>query len=179
MKLIRIVLIASIALTVQACSTYTADRYSMNSGNIVALKEFQGNDVSVGDFTATEPGQTSASCRAVGPIATPDGESFENYVRNALIAEMQIAEVYSENSDTVITGHLNRIKPNSMDGTWDISVTIASNSGASFTVEELFDYKTSWYGETACNQMAQALMPAVQNVITKIVTHPQFNELLN
>lgn len=151
----------------------------MNSNNIVALKDYQGNDVAVGQFTATEPGQTSTTCRAVGPIATPDGETFENYVRNALIAEMQIAEVYAESSDTVITGNLNRIKPNSMDGTWDISVTVTSTSGASFTVEELFDYKTSWYGETACNQTAQALMPAVQNVISKIVTHPQFGELLN
>ncbi len=163
----------------QACSTYSVDRYAMNSNNIVTLKEYQGNDISVGEFTATEPGQTSASCRAVGPIATPDGETFEKYVRNALIAEMQIAEVYSENADTVITGNLNHIKPNSMDGTWDISVTVTSNSGASFTVEELFDYKTSWYGETACNQTAQALMPAVQNVISKIVTHPQFGTLLN
>ena len=179
LKLAKLVFIASIVLTMQACSTYSTDRYSLNSNNIVTLKDYQGNDISVGEFTATEPGQTSTTCRAVGPISTPDGETFENYIRNALISEMQIAEVYVENADTVIRGNLNRIKPNSMDGTWDISVTVASNNGVSFTVEELFDYKTSFYGETACNQTAQAMMPAVQNVITKIVTHPKFNELLN
>ena len=179
MNLIRIVFIASIVLTTQACSTYSTDRYSFNSNNIVALKGYEGNEISVSEFTATEPGKTTTTCRAVGPISTPDGETFERYVRNALISEMQIAEVYAENADTVITGNLNRMKPNSIDGNWDISVTVASNNGVSFTVDELYDYKTSFYGETACNQTAQALMPAVQNIISKIVMHPQFSELLN
>jgi hypothetical protein len=34
------------------------------------------------------------------------------------------------------------------------------------------------YGETACNQTAQALMPAVQNLVGKVVRDPAFVELV-
>lgn len=41
-----------------------------------------------------------------------------------------------------------------------------------------YGYKSSYYGETACNQTAHALMPAVQNVVSKVVRHPDFPSLM-
>jgi hypothetical protein len=37
---------------------------------------------------------------------------------------------------------------------------------------------SSYFGETACNQTAQALMPAVQDLIGKLVHAPEFASLL-
>lgn len=178
MKKVKLTLVLLTLFLTQACSTYATNRYSISAGNVVALKSYDAAEVGIGDFTATEPGKTSVMCRAVGPIPTPDGETFESYIRNALISEMQIAEIYSEQSDVVLTGNLNQILPSSMSGTWDISLTVNSSNGKSFTVDESFKFKTSFYGETACNQTAQALMPAVQNVITQVVTHPEFSSLI-
>ena len=163
----------------QACSTYSTNRYSINAGNVVALKTYQSNKITVGDFTATKPNVKSVSCRAVGPIPTPDGETYENYIRNALISELQIADSYSSEGEVVLTGNLNEIKPNSVSGNWKISLTVNSSNGKKLTVDELYDFKTSYYGETACNQTAQALMPAVQNLIGKLVTNAEFNNLVN
>jgi hypothetical protein len=33
-------------------------------------------------------------------------------------------------------------------------------------------------GETACNQTAQALMPAVQDLIKKLVSNPEFKAIV-
>ena len=65
-----------------------------------------------------------------------------------------------------------------MEGVWYIVLRIMSNTGGEFVVVENYDYKSSYYGETACNQTAQALMPAVQNAISKVVAHPQFRAML-
>lgn len=178
MKKARLSLIIFVVLLTQACSTYTTNRYAINAGNVVALKNYKGSKIGVGEFTATDPGKKSVTCRAVGPIPTPDGETFENYIRSALISEMQIAEIYTEPGDVVLTGNLNQIKPSSTSGTWDISLTVNSSNGNSLTVDEQFKFKSSFYGETACNQTAQALMPAVQNVITQVVTHQNFPSLV-
>jgi hypothetical protein len=174
---IKLALVILSILLIQGCSTYSTDRYSINAGNVVALKAYDTN-VGVGEFTATVPGKTSVTCRAVGPIPTPDGETFEDYIRNALVSEMQIAEIYTENGKVILTGNLNQIKPSSVSGTWDISLTVNSSNGKNLTVEEKYEFKTSYYGETACNQTAQALMPAVQNVISQVVTHPKFSSLV-
>jgi hypothetical protein len=78
------------------CSTYAVSRYAVPAENVSTLRAYRGRTVSVGPFTATKPGETEIGCRAVGPIRTPDGESFEEFIRKALIAELTIAEVYAE-----------------------------------------------------------------------------------
>ncbi|MFT5104263.1 MAG: hypothetical protein ACI86C_001927, partial [Candidatus Latescibacterota bacterium] len=50
--------------------------------------------------------------------------------------------------------------------------------GNSLSTSENYSYTTSFYGETACNQTAQALMPAVQNIIGKVVRSSEFGELI-
>jgi len=53
-----------------------------------------------------------------------------------------------------------------------------STNGRSLNVTEHYSYTSSYYGETACNQPAQALMPAVQDLIAKVVHAPEFPTLL-
>jgi len=174
------VLLAAISITVlSGCSTYASNRYSISADNVVALKKYNHLDVGVGAFTASKPDQTSIMCRGVGPIKTPDGETFEDFVRGALISEMKIAEIYSEDSDNAITGNLDEIDFNSSTGMWSLAITVASSDGETLKVSEEYEYTTSFYGETACNQTAQALMPAVQNVITKLVQHEKFSSLVD
>jgi len=138
----------------------------------------QGQEVTVDDFTASEPGQTEIGCRAVGPIKTPDGETFEKFVQDALIDQLQLAELYSPQSDSRIGGNLDAVDFNTHDGVWNLVLTITDDSGRSFAVREDYDYESSFYGETACNQTAQAFMPAVQNLIQRVVSHPTFKEMI-
>lgn len=178
MKTLKLASLLVLAILTQACSTYTTDRYAISANNVVALKQYRGSGFNVGRFTASQPGRNTLSCRAVGPIPTPDGETFEQYIRNALISEMQIAEVYSKGADITLSGNLNHIEPDSLNGTWTLSLTLDSSNGNSITVREVFNFRTSFIGETACNQTAQALMPAVQNVIALVLRHPDFISLV-
>jgi hypothetical protein len=175
----RLMLIAISAAMLSGCSTYAASRYSISADNVTALRAFRGQTVAVGPFTAAQPGKTEIMCRAVGPIKTPDGETFEEFVRKALVDELKIAELYAAAAPVVLTGRLDAIDFQSgADATWRIKVTLSSSNGKSLSIAEEYGYKSSYYGETACNQTAHALMPAVQNVVSKVVRHPDFPALM-
>ena len=109
---------------------------------------------------------------------TPDGNTYADFIKEALIDELQMAELYSVEAPTLLTGHLDDINFNSTTGDWNLALTIKSSNGQSISVTENHKYKTSFYGETACNQTAQALMPAVQDTINRVVTHKNFSNLL-
>jgi hypothetical protein len=175
----RVSIVVAISV-LSGCSTYAASRYSISADTVAALRDLRGQSVRVGDFTAAQPGRTEITCRAVGPIKTPDGEAFEAFIRKALIDELRIAEVYSERAPITLTGRLDSLDFSSglTDAAWRVGLTLASSNGRSLTVAEEYKFTSSWYGETGCNQTAHALMPAVQNVIRKIVQHPDFAGLI-
>lgn len=119
-------------------------------------------------------------CQSAEPVATPDGEQFENYIRKALIDELRMSNAYAEKGDVVFTGKLEHIDFNSFKGQWDIKLHVSSNKGISFTVEENYNYKTAFLFATksVCDTTAQAFMPAVQNLIKSIVSHPDFKRIV-
>src|SRR5690625_349079 len=174
----RIILLAAMSVFATGCSTYATDRYTISMDNVVALRSLNGQTINVGEFSASAPDKRSIVCRAVGPIKPPDGELFSEYIRKAFLDELRMAEVYSDAAPVTITGNLNSIDFSSGNGTWNLSLTVNSSNGNSMSVSEEFSYTTSFYGETACNQTAQALMPAVQNLVGKVVRSAEFPALV-
>jgi hypothetical protein len=61
---------------------------------------------------------------------------------------------------------------------WYLLLTVSDTAGHSFAISENYDYQSSFVGETACNQTAQAFMPAVQNLIRKVVSNPEFKAIV-
>lgn len=167
-----------IGVSLSGCSTYAVQRYNVSVDNVMTLKKLNENKLNVGPFTATKPNQREIMCRGVGPIKTPDGENFENYIRKALIDELKLADAFATDSAVTLAGHLSHIDFNSNSGKWMIDLTVSSSNGNSLNVSEVYDYKTSFYGETACNQTAQALLPAVQDLISKVIHNPKFADLV-
>ncbi len=167
-----------IVIILSGCSTYAVNRYSISVDNVSVLKTLNGT-INVGTFTSSEPSQTEIMCRGVGPIKTPDGQTFEDFIKKALIDELKIAEVYSSSAPVTLTGNLDSIDFSSTSGTWNLAFTLKSSNGKSLSVTEDYSYSTSYYGETACNQTAQALMPAVQDLIGKLVGDGKFKSLVN
>lgn len=132
----------------------------------------------MGAFSAAKPGESEIMCRGVGPIKTPDGEPFSEFVRKALLDELKIANAYSDTAPLTLTGSLDAIDFSSASGGWNLALTVKSSNGKSLSVFENYSFTTSFYGETACNQTAQALMPAVQNLVGKVVRSPEFPQLV-
>ena len=176
------VAVFSTSLLLAGCSTYAADRYAVSMDSQEELQTVStaapSRKVQVSTFSANEPGRTEIGCRGVGPIKTPDGESFEEYIRKALIDQLRLAQIYSPDGAIHISGRLDKIDFSSYEGIWYLVVTVTNENNNSFVASENYDYQSSFVGETACNQTAQALMPAVQNLIRKIVSSPEFKAML-
>lgn len=167
-----------LVVVVSGCSTYSASRYSISVDNVTALKALNGQKLNVEAFTSTKPSKTEIMCRGVGPIKTPDGQTFEAFIKKALVDELKLAEAFSSSAPVTLKGNLDGIDFSSSSGVWNLALTINSSNGSSMSVKEDYAYTSSFYGETACNQTAQALMPAVQNLIGQIVKSKEFTGLL-
>ena len=167
--------------TLAGCSTYAVPRYSISADNVMALKSAAPSGISVGAFTQTPiPNQNpnSIMCRGVGPIKTPDGEPFADFVKSSFVSELKIAGAYAPEAPVQLTGRLDNIDFSSVSGAWNLGLSVASSNGKSLSISEHYPYSSSYFGETACNQTAQALMPAVQDLIAKLVHAPDFPSLL-
>lgn len=177
-------------LVAAACSSYTIPPYGLSAENVTALRKVT-QKASVGRFTASPPGRTEIGCRGKGPVRTPDGRPFEDYIQRALIDELKIAEVFSESAPVTLTGSLDKIDFNSMRGDWTMDLTLTSSNGRALIVSSKYDFKTGpaftmapWAGgqaaadERACTETAQAFARAVQVLIGKLVHHDEFAALL-
>ncbi len=182
----RVIVLLFVILVSAACTSSTIPRYGLSAENVIGLRKL-GQKVNVGRFTATTPGQTEISCRAVGPVKTPDGRPFEDYIRRALIDELKVAEMLSDSAPVTLTGNLDKIDFNSMSGDWTMAFTFTSSNGRSLAVSSKYGYSTGPIfipgGGTAgavraCSETAQAFAPAVQVLIGKFVHHPEFAALL-
>ena len=55
------------------------------------LRAYRGTaTVAVAPFTTTMPGQREMKCREKGQFTTPDGETFEEFIRQAFVSELVI-----------------------------------------------------------------------------------------
>ena len=100
MRYLAIILLAAI---LSGCSTYAAQRYSISVDNVTALRSLEGKPLKVGPFTAAKPGLSEIMCRGVGPIKTPDGEPFADFIRKALIDELKLANAFSPTAPATLT----------------------------------------------------------------------------
>ena len=170
-------LVVVLVLCGSGCSTFAASRYGASTDNVLTMRDMRIGNVRVGAFTATQPEVREIMCRGAGPIKTPDNETFADYVRKALVDELRLANKYAQGSPVVITGNLDVIDFDSMSGKWTVGLTLQSSNG--WWVRELEEYRftPSMRGEIGCSQTAQALMPAVQDLLGKVIRSPKFPKM--
>ena len=176
-----LLLLVPLVLALTACSTFVTPRYSISADSNVALRSLGVSGISVGAFA--EPAEFDRTCRAVGPLAPPDGMTHAAYIRKALEDELKIAGLHTPASPRVtLAGAVKKLAFSSTrgltGGSWDIDVTLTSSNGKSMSVAEHYEFESGYMGDTACKQTAEAFMPAVQNLIGKIVRSPAFRELV-
>jgi hypothetical protein len=154
-------------------------RYSVSVDNIQTMKEFEGAKVKVSSLTRS--GSFSSNCRLMGPIEPADGLSISLFITKAFNDEFKMAEIYSDNGVS-INGDITEIEFSSITGVtngyWDISLDLKSSNGASLSVTNKYVFKSGFDAITACNATADALSPAVQDLIRNTVNHPDFGMLV-
>ena len=109
--------------------------------------------------------------------------SVSNGMRNLPLGEVaqQATRAAREMiSMTTLTGHIQRLDFTSgiTDAAWDLALMLKSSNGKSLVATERYAFKASYGAEAACLNAAQALMPAIQNVVGKAIRDPAFSDLL-
>ncbi|WP_045856551.1 hypothetical protein [Teredinibacter purpureus] len=174
-KIFLLVIMVSLA----ACSTMQPPRYSISVDNVQALKEYENVSLMVSDFTQSTP--FNSSCRLMGPIEPADGLTFPEFIGKAFNDELKMAGIYSE-TGTKISGDITKVDFSSTSGLtngfWDISIVLKSSNGNSIAASNKYTFKSGFDAITACNATADALSPAVQDLIQSAVTNPEFKKLL-
>jgi hypothetical protein len=171
-------LITLIALS--ACSTMTPARYSVSADTNQILKSFKGNKVFLVSLNAPET--YDPNCRLMGPIQAADGISIPEFILKAFNDEFKFADLYDESNGIHLTGSIDHLTFSSISGLtngwWDIGITLHSENGQSLSISNHYSFPSGFDAITACNQTAQALGAAVQDVIKKAVSHPNFQKLI-
>lgn len=178
MKSIRLGIVVS-ALLLSACSTMQPPRYSISVDNVEKLKQLNGAQAHVFDMGMSA--KFSQNCRLMGPIEPADGLTIPQFISKAMNDEFKMSGIYSD-AGTEITGDVTKVEFSSVSGLtngyWDIAVSLKSSNGESMAIEHKYTFKSGFDAITACNATADALTPAVQDLIGAIASDPEFAKLM-
>ena len=172
---------ATVVLLMSGCSN-KVPTYSNTPQNMRAVKTVaaSASPVNVGAFTATNADESKVMCRLATPVGTPDGVTFAKYIEDALATELEMGNMIDPKSKVTLTGHLDNIYGSTVLGNayWEFKLKVSSSNGKSIDVNSRYDYESSFTAYSACSEMQRSYLPAVQELVNKIVTNPQFKELL-
>ena len=155
-------------------------QYNSSADNVVQLRTMDYK-LNVGKFTATNSAKKTL-CRLARTVTVSQGLTFEEYIENAFVEDLKMADKYSATSNITITANLNNLKASSgvaSTGYWYFDMTITSSNGKSFDIVSKYVYQTSFMGAIACSElMPNAFKPAVQGLIKEIINNPKFSSLI-
>lgn len=167
---------AIMACSLYGCQTYTFGRYTSSVDNVVALREVSQKSINVSDFTSKTDHSNEILCVGRIYIRTQDGEDFSKFIEKALVSELKMAGAYSPKGQTTLSGVLEHVDASYTRGRWEMRLTLRSSNGKSATFSSEHPYPRGTF-DSACMIPAQAFVPAVQDLIHKIVTSAEFAEL--
>ena len=184
MQLTKLILLAGLAvcgLVLTGCSTYVTPRYSISADTDLAIKSKAKPGIGVGSIQA--PAEFNTMCRGAGPLGVADNITHSEYIKRALEQELKLAGVYAaENPRNILSGVINRMSFSSSrgltGGTWEIEIMFFSSNSKRLLVTEHYEFHSGFVADTACKQTAEAFLPAVQDLLLKLATSPDFKSLV-
>jgi hypothetical protein len=105
---------------------------------------------------------------------------LQKYIEDALSVELEMGNMLDPKSQVKIGGYIEELYGSTTLGNayWEFKVKVTSSNGKSFDVASRYDYESSFTAYSACSEMQRSYMPAVQQLVNKIVTDPGFKTLL-
>ncbi len=166
------------AMVASGCSTMTPARYSVSVDANQQLKRLVGTRVVLTNLA--EPPSQDINCRLMGPIQAGDGMTVTGFIQKAFNDEFKFADLYDQTGHQ-LEGRVTKIQFSSSSGLtngwWELGLVLNSESGATLSTNIHHDFKSGFDAITACNQTAQALGAAVQDLVVKTVSNPGFEAL--
>lgn len=109
--------------------------------------------------------------------------NFVAYIQKALVDELKVASMFDDKAPkATLSGIVEQLSFTSTRGVTggesDLRLRVNSLNGKSMFVSEHYEFESGFSAETACKQIAEAYLPAVQNLIGKLVKASEFRSLL-
>ena len=181
-KLISLAIVISTLTLFVGCASKVPN-YANSPQNIRAIKEISSEEkvtVNIATFTSKNPGEAKVVCRLAYPVGAPDGMTFAKYIEDALTLELEVGNLYDPKSSVTLSGYIEDLYGSTTisNAYWDLKVKISSSNGKSIDIASRYDYESSFTAMSACSEMQRSYMPAVQQLVNKIVTDARFKGLL-
>ena len=164
------------------CQTMQPASYANYGDNTFALRKI--SDAKVRVVSMSDLSKFDSGCRMAGPIKTAGNRPIAEFIRDSINDEFKFAGIYSDVSGaTELTATLNSGEFSSMTGLtrgyWSFSLQLSNKvSGKSLTANSRYDFDSGFDAQTACMNTSNALTPAVQRLIYKAVSDPDFGSLV-
>jgi hypothetical protein len=170
-----------VLFTLNGCETTNSIPYKASTDNVIKIQEnmkSNGAMVRLGDFNMAPGVDENVLCRLMGPVKVAPGKTLSAYIKDAFQEELFMAKVYSTDAPTIISGTVDALSFSSVSPAyWDISMTVKSNTYSGYQVKTRYEFDTSWTAYSACKNVADAFAPAVQSLLQKVISNPEFKNL--
>jgi hypothetical protein len=171
--------VAGCGIALSGCMSMTPANYMVSPEARVALGKYAGSKVAIADMAA--PAAFDPMCRAVGNIKIVDGMNLGQFVAKGFNDELKYAGLYADNGAR-LTGAVTKVEFSTsaqvVNGWWDLGISLKSSNGQSMTIENRYDFEAGFSGASACNNASRELGTAVQKLVYKTITDPQFAALV-
>jgi hypothetical protein len=169
----------ALAVLLPGCMSMTPARYLVSPDTREVLRTYAGSKVRVVDMTG--PGDFNAMCRGAGNVRIADGMTIPQFVEKGFNDELRFASLHADDG-VRIRGAVTKVEFSSsaalVNGWWDLAISLQSSNGRSMSVASRHDFSAGFDAVTACNNTSQALGTAVQLLVRKTVSDPEFAALV-
>lgn len=185
MRTKTVLLVIGTGLLLAGCASDSVAPYAVSAQSNATLRKLHNKypnaTVRVVDVTFPAGHQENViNCRAAAKISTPTGKPYSDYIEEALIKELELAGMYSSDGSVGVTVELNKVDFSSFPhGAWIIDGTVLLTDGASFDVDTTLPFRTSYFGDSACDHSAAAFEPTVEQFITSIFSNSNFADAIS
>ena len=164
------------AFVFTGCGIKTSE-YNVSADNVEQLRSYKNVKIGVNEFTAVNTGESSILCRLAETVETPNEETFEKYIENALKSELKMAGIYDANSKIKLSGLVKKVGASTMlgDAYWSFDVNVSSTNGKNFDIQSRHEYGSAFLAITACNNMGSSFGPSVGTTHEFSVAYSMFN----
>ncbi len=165
-----------ILLTIANCISITVPPYSLSKQNIIDAKKIKTKypnlKIKLGEFLETST--IKIYCNGVNDIkANPD---YANYIKEGLKDELEVAEVYDEEANIVLSGKINFLPGNFPNGKRKFIMDVSINNKKDYSVES--DFNPAWIIFNGCPYDKEKILPTIQTLISEILNHPDLIEFI-
>jgi hypothetical protein len=184
MRVLILTLCSGATLAVLAGCSTTANTvpYDSSPKNTINIQRASQDGLHKVNFARVDaaPGAIkSLFCRGLGEISVTPGKTPEAFIEQAYQEELLAAGVYSSAAPVTLKGTIDNLSFSSVSPPyWDLALTLWSSNGVRYSTETRYRFKGSYAAASACENVANAFTPAVQDLVEQSIADPQFSRLI-